>query len=172
MQIVALGGWGWAAQRVMKWGYDIIGDSPSPGCLPRIFSWIRSHVDYGKIQKLKSAQMQSYHLALDPLIERDPRLFTFAHTPADWPYMRAFPLGLYLDKAAKPDSPSGNEGVSPKGRGCSADDILARLRTSGLLVRYELNDCVWSERQKVVYLPLGPEWEVEAVIQKLSPLRE
>lgn len=164
MQIVALGGWGRGAQRVMKWGYDIIGDSPAPGCLPRIFSWIRSHVDYGKIQKLKSTQMQSYHHALDPLIERDPHLFTFAHTPADWPHMRAFPLGLYLGEVAEPDSLSFHEGVSrPSGRGCSADDILARLRASGLLVRFELNDCVWSERQKVVYLPLGPEWEVEYV---------
>lgn len=179
MQSAALVGWGSAAQRFMRWGYDILGDSPIPGRLPRIFSFLRKYVDYEKIQKYKMTQMQAYHLALDQLIERDPRLFTFAYTPADWTHMRAFPLGLYLSEVAKPDSPSSaesaDEGVVPSrhggtGWGCSADTILSRLRASGLLVRYELNDCIWSEKQKVVYLPLGPEWEVDDICARIVAL--
>lgn len=176
MQVLALAGFARQAQQIMLRGYETIGDSPLPGRTPRIFSWLRQHIDYAKIRTLKTAQMDTYHRALDHLIERDPRLFTFAHTPADWPHMRAFPLGIYLGENTKSDSPSSaesaDEGAVPShhggmGWGCGADDILARLRASGLLVRYELNDCEWSEKQKVVYLPLGPEWEVEDICNRI-----
>jgi hypothetical protein len=36
-----------------------------------------------------------------------------------------------------------------------ANSFIAYMRSFGYMLRLELNECVWTSRQKLVYLPLG-----------------
>lgn len=122
------------AEKAMIAGYDVIGDSYQSGTGWPVAKLLAQHLDILKIETAKQRQVALYKKYLSPLWE-DPRFFAPAFPHSDAGKLRGFPVGLRLK---------------------TADAILKKLRQKGLLVRFELNDSVWSKKNKVVYLPLGP----------------
>lgn len=137
------------AEKAMLAGYDVIGDSYVSGAGWPIARSLAYHLDITKIEESKQRQVALYKKYLSPLWE-DERFFapTFSHT--DSGKLRGFPVAL-----------------RPK----TADSILAKLRAKGILVRFELNDSVWSQKNKVVYLPLGPYLSNSEVISLAQTVR-
>lgn len=117
------------AEKWMLAGYDIIGDSLSPGSGGKIFSFLVNYVDYDKVGRIKAHQVRFYDRNLSPIIRQK-----IPHEKKELGLLRHFPIIIPLK---------------------IADKILLELRKEGLMVRFELNDSGWSKKQKVIYLPLG-----------------
>jgi hypothetical protein len=122
------------AEKAMIAGYDIIGDSHVSGTGWPIVRTLAQHLDLNAIEAAKQRQVALYKKHLSPLWENSA-FFLPSYPHSDSGKLRGFPVGLRLK---------------------TAQDILKKLRAKGLLVRFELNDSVWSKHNKVVYLPLGP----------------
>lgn len=122
------------AEKAMIAGYDVIGDSSKSGAGWPLAQHLASHLDIQHIEESKAQQVALYKKHLSPLWE-NPSFFAFTFPNSDDGKIRAFPVGIKLK---------------------NAHILLAKLRSRGVLVRFELNDSVWSQRNKVIYLPLGP----------------
>lgn len=132
--------WNFRAEQTMLIGYDYIGDSSVSNNGWLWAKKIARYLDFDKIEKSKQEQVTAYNAILVTGIQtnRDTNLtlFSIPNIPlTDRGLLRGFPIILPLSTAQK-----------------TLDD----LRTKGLIVRFELNDCPWSQQRKVVYLPLGP----------------
>lgn len=114
------------AEKYMKRGYDLIGDSKIPASGLFIFKFLFEFINYDKIYKIKRKQIEIYnkYLKSDARFEK-----------IDWSEMRGYPIIHH------------NE---------IADRVLKYLRSQNLTVRFELSDSLWSQAQKIIYLPLGP----------------
>jgi hypothetical protein len=118
------------AEKLMIRGYDLIGDSilPAPGLFP--FKILEEFLDYDKISKIKTGQAELYKKELQ-CVTKNP----VTYQRSDFGKMMAWPL--ILDKEI-------------------ANKTLRYIRSKGLIIRFELNDSGWSQKQKVIYLPMGP----------------
>lgn len=132
--------WNARAESAMKTGYDVIGDNYTGAVGPRLFAWLSQHLAINKIAAAKTWQVAMYQSQLtDVLHERWIRTI-----PTTEPgLLRGYPL--ILDNLV-------------------AENFLTTLRGEGLLVRYELLGCPWSERQKMLYLPLGPHLSYQDIL--------
>lgn len=119
-------GFGKLAEKLMIRGYDLIGDSKIPAPGSVWFKFIADFINYDKINKLKEKQIRIY-------IEKLGKSIEFKNS--DWEKMRGFPVLLKNNKA---------------------QSILNYLRDHNLKVRFELADSIWTKKQKIIYLPLGP----------------
>ncbi len=121
------------AETAMMKGYDLIGTSrlASPG------SWIMERligrIAILKIEESKANQAKMYHDGLGE-ISVSKKMWTPKIDPNESGQLRGYPLILSLE---------------------IADRLLSNLRAEGILLRFELNDSPWSERQKIIYLPMG-----------------
>lgn len=114
------------AEKLMLKGYDIIGDSFEPAKGFFIFERLEVYLDIGKIKKIKTGQVKVYEENLNL-----PVIFPVA----DRGQLRGYPIIL---------------------RNEISDGFLKNIRSKGLKLRFELEDCEWSQKQKIIYLPLGP----------------
>lgn len=120
------------AQRTMKIGYDLIGDSFLPARGWPIFDFFQQFLDVDKIKSVKRKQVEFYE---EKLANLPKDIFQKAHyTDRDKTELMAYPLVLPLKSAAA---------------------TLKKIRSQGLLLNFELNDNQWSKKQKIIYLPLG-----------------
>ncbi len=138
------------AERAMLAGYDVIGDSGRAGA-----GWFPARacalkLNIPKIEKCKHEQGALYRKGLSPLWE-DPHFFLPKFPHSDTKKLRGFPVGLERD---------------------IAEPFLQKLRQKGLLVRFELNDSPWSQKQKIIYLPMGPHLRHEEINQVAHVVRQ
>ena len=135
------------AQKLMQRGYDTIGDNLISAPLFPLFSFLHKYIDYQKVRTTKYTNMRLYdnYFKVHKLDKKV--FFDVEFTEKDWIQMRGYPIGLQLK---------------------FADHILKKLRNKGFLARFELNDSPWSKKQKIMYLPINPEINVEDVIKLLN----
>lgn len=118
------------ANNLMMDGYDLIGDSNLPARGFFLFDQIQKFINYEKVGDIKKTQIEYYEEKLNKSL---PVKIHYSNN--DKTQMRAWPVVLQINRA---------------------DRVLNFLRQRGLIVRFELNDSVWSKKQKIIYLPLGP----------------
>ena len=121
------------AERAMVQGYELIGKSvlTSPG--PKLMERLVKRIPIQKIKIKKISQAKLYLSALKPLLKAG-RFWLPQMNKSDLGELRGFPLIMNID---------------------IADNFLQHMRNSGILVRFELDDSEWSNRQKMIYLPMG-----------------
>lgn len=114
-------------QKMMKIGYDLIGDSREGAGGWTIFDYFQDYIDYEKVEKVKVMQIALYEKELGRFQKR-------FYDRKDRGLMKSFPVVLPLGKGEK---------------------FLEYLRKHGLMTRFELDDSAWSSRKKVIGLPVG-----------------
>jgi hypothetical protein len=121
------------AERAMIRGYNIIGSArlPSPGM--RVMELLAQKIPIRRIKHIKEKQAQLYVKNLQMILQ-NTHFWLPSMDESDYKNLRGFPLIIDLE---------------------IADRFLTYLRSHGILVRFELNDSLWSKRQKIVYLPMG-----------------
>jgi hypothetical protein len=126
--------WNQNAERAMIRGYNRMGDNVIAGSCPRWFHFLARHLDIQKIKTVKKKQVEIYKSLL--LRNWKSPLITVPFFEAsDAGELRGFPV-IFQRKVAA--------------------ELLPVLRNAGLLLRAELDDSPWSQRQSICYLPLGP----------------
>ncbi len=135
--------WNALAEKSMLRGYDWIGDNFSAASGNTVFQWLSLRLDHEKISRTKKTQVELYETLLNPLW-KSPALFKLTFPESDFGNLRGYPVGLELQ---------------------NAQQILTKMRSKSLLVRFELNDFGWTQKQKIVYLPLGPHVSESQIIQ-------
>ncbi len=115
-----------SAEWSMLQGYHLIGDAKKPAAGWKPFFAAYMKTNFEAIKKVKTAQVLYYEKAF-PLVQP-------LYPSSDRGELRGWPLLL------------------PKHR---AEKIVSDIRSSGLLLRLELNESKWSDNQKIIYLPLG-----------------
>jgi hypothetical protein len=121
------------AEHAMIKGYEVIGDNhlSSPGM--SVMRYLATHIATNAIENIKQKQAALYLAGLENLLQRLP-VWLPQMMISDYKNLRGFPL--IMDNSI-------------------ADQLLEHLRSNGVLVRFELNDSKWSQKQKIVYLPMG-----------------
>lgn len=135
------------AEKCMIIGYDFIGDSKVASGIFNIFAELHSKLDYENIKKTKRGQVLLYEKIMKNIFENNEYVQQVEYQEGDREELRGFPVRLSLD---------------------FADRVLTNLRNNGLFVRFELNDSPWSQKQKVIFLPLGPHLnnrDIEKVVE-------
>lgn len=128
--------WNKLAEKSMLIGYDYIGDSPTSTAGWWWAKKIAKHLSPKKISTSKIKQVNQYQKMMATLLTiPNIHFFAIPFSKNDTGLLRGFPVGLKID---------------------SAEKTLTELRQKGLLLRFELNDSPWSEKYKIIYLPLGP----------------
>jgi len=123
------------AEYAMKTGYNIIGDHANPSSAPRIMGLLAKKINIDLIKKIKEKQTNLYSDLLKNVFTKEV-FFKIPFSNSDKKELRGFPLGIELAKA---------------------NLFLNHIRSKGVLVRFELDDSLWANKQKVVYLPMGPQ---------------
>jgi len=139
-------GWNTLAQKVMQKGYDLIGDSQRAATGPWFFNLLSQHLNIARIEEVKKQQVAHYHTILNECWN-NPLVYPIKFDQSDEGKLRGFPISIYLE---------------------NADRLLVQLQQRQLAWKYELDDCPWSKRQKIIYLPLGPHiqiYEVDTICQ-------
>lgn len=121
------------AEVSMLIGYKIIGSnrlaSPGVSLMQNYFEKINTPL----IKKMKFIQVQIYKSKLKRVLDSG-KFWLPSISQNDYPNLRGLPLIMDLSVS---------------------DKFINYMRKNGVLVRYELNDSKWSDRQKIVYLPMG-----------------
>lgn len=144
--------WNHLAEWSMLQGYEIIGDSQLSGRAWPPFAFLTPFLAYEKISTTKKQHIKIYESFLKDTPQKYHFLFPYDST--DRGQMRAFPVGLYHSHA---------------------HEILKKLRQHGILTRFELNTSIWSNRYKIIYLPIGPhvqDTDIEYCAQNLKKILE
>ncbi len=121
------------AEFAMKKGYDVIGDNKLSSCGFVGMHWLSEKIDIQKIYENKIKQSQLYQRLLQP-VSTSKHFFEIPVSKTDHSQLRGFPLGIELEYS---------------------DHFLKFVRNQNLLLRFELDDSEWSNKQKIVYLPMG-----------------
>lgn len=124
-------GFGILAEKLMIKGYEIIGDSKKPSRGSFLSKLLSNHINIRRIQKERVKQFGIY---MNKITNRS--LGQLKIKEEDKKHLRGFPIILSIK---------------------NADMILGYLRCHGLLVCYELDGSFWSTKQKIIYLPFGPQ---------------
>lgn len=114
-------------ERLMKIGYDLIGDSQEGAGGWAMFDYFQKYINYDKVRRIKTMQALFYEKELKKYQKR-------LYLPSDRGLMKSFPIILPLEKG---------------------ESLLKYLRKHGLMTKFELDDSAWSEKQKVIGLPMG-----------------
>ena len=134
-------GWNTLAQKFMEKGYDLIGDSKRAAPGPWFFSFLSQYLNLARIVEVKKQQVARYHTVLNECWS-NPLVYQIMFDQLDVGKLRGYPIGINLE---------------------NADQLLVQLQERQLAWKYELDDCPWSKRQKIVYLPLGPHLELQEI---------
>ncbi len=121
------------AERIMVYIYTL--QPPAnlsiPG--PHIFEYLSHYFRYSEIEKVKITQVSKYEKLLEK-IWKSKLFFKIKIAKRDFKSLRGYPVGVTISHSK---------------------EIRDYLRKKGLLTVYELNECLWSKKQKVFLLPLG-----------------
>jgi len=141
------------AERIMVHIYTL--QPPINQSIPglSILKYLSCYLKYGEIEKTKTSQMDKYEEQLKK-IWKSKLFFKIKIEKKDYRFLRGYPVGVTISHSK---------------------EIREYLRKNGLLVAYELNECLWSKKHKVFLLPLGPHINdgdisyVSATLLSLSP---
>lgn len=117
------------AEKLMLKGYKIIGDSMLPASGPFISSFLSMRINIKEIEAIKKRQVELYEFALKNKLPVRALM-----SEADKGKLRGYPLILPNYKASK---------------------IIEAFRKKKVFVRFELDEFGWSQKYKIIYLPLG-----------------
>jgi hypothetical protein len=120
------------SEESMLRGYDVIGKShlASPG-----IKFMENLADKINIERIKNAKEMQFKLYKSGIKKTSGKNFWLPVMKLrDGKNLRGFPLIM---------------------KNNVADKFLKYMRDAGVLLRFELNDSSWSEKQKIVYLPMG-----------------
>ncbi len=131
-----------SAERLMIKSYSLIGDSILPARGLALGKFFSDRLNISFIQKMKRQQVNYYESNLKDIIPANLKIIN-----KDKKHLRGYPLILPVNYA---------------------NEILSYLRNNGLMVRFELNDSSWSQKQKIIYLPLGPYLKLKNLIDIVS----
>lgn len=123
-----------SAEKLMLRGYELIGDSVKPARGSLIFKFLSQRINISAIEKTKIKQVKYYERLLK---------CNKIYANSDRPHLRGLPIVL-------------SSGIANK--------VLRIVRKTGTPIRFELNGCTWSNKQKIIYLPLG--FQMSAVKQQ------
>jgi hypothetical protein len=121
---------GFKAEKTMEKGYDLIGDSLLPARGWIIFRFLFDHIDQAWIRQIKRSQIMIYEKLLGKNF-KTPYLATDRNEIRGWP--------LIFDDFHL------------------ANIILLNLRSAGNVVYFSLEGCKWTNKHKLLCLPLGPQ---------------
>lgn len=132
-----ISGWRKRLNSVAEWamihGYKLIGAISLPSVGNSVLRRLADHIDIEAVEKTKTWQANRYMEGVKKLLVSGdfwlPRMEV-----RDYENLRGFPLIMCLT---------------------IADRFLACMREAGIILRFELDDSPWSEKQKIVYLPMG-----------------
>lgn len=134
-------GWNTLAQKFMQKGYDLIGDSKRAAPGPWFFIFLSQYLNLAKIEEVKKQQVAHYHTILSECWN-NPLVYPIKFDQSDAGKLRGFPIGISLENANR---------------------LIVQLQQRQLAWKYELDDCPWSKRQKIIYLPLGPHLRLKEI---------
>lgn len=143
---------------------DIIGDSPISHRGFPFIPFIHRHFNFKKIESLKEKQVKMYHRLFQKLFNYHPELTQMCHPEfisgsatvsesqknmhsnisfylfplsySDYKHLHVYPLGIHASTEQQ-------------------KNLLAYLHEKGIIVWLKFPDCPWSQRQQVLFLPLG-----------------
>lgn len=118
------------AEKLMIKGYNLIGDSILPAKGFFLFKILEEFLDYDKISKIKINQAVLYENMLKAVTRN-----TVAYKKSDFGNMHAWPIILDGKNDLK---------------------VLEYIRSKGLIIRFELEESIWSKNKKILYLPMEP----------------
>ena len=130
------------SEYAMKKGYDIIGDHKLSSVGSPIMKYLSTHINYNSIYRSKEFQVRIYLEFFKKKIINNSNFFLFPVDEKDYKQLRGYPIGIELNYS---------------------DQFLSKIRSKGLLFRFELNDSLWSKKFKVIYLPMGPHLSNEQI---------
>jgi hypothetical protein len=107
---------------------------------------LAKHIATARVEAVKIQQAHRYLEGVKTLLARSD-FWLPTMDVSDYKNLRGFPLVICLSVA---------------------DRFLTHLRDSGILVRFELNDSPWSEKQKIIYLPMGLHINYSDISQIIS----
>lgn len=128
------------AEKTMITGYDLIGDSNLPARGWKIFKIFNLFINFDKITRIKTSQVEIYESNLAKLIP-----VKVPYSVSDKGKMRAWPI-VFKNLT-------------------QANKILSLLRDNGLVFRFELLDSIWSKKYRVIYLPVGPHLKSTQIVK-------
>lgn len=143
MQLFLLIGRNRWAEKSMLTGYDIIGDNIEGATGILFMKELSLWLDIKKIKNIKRKQVEFYKKHLKTAF-KSRFISPIPFKKNDEKELIGFPLRLDI-KCAR--------------------EFLNHVRNHELLLRFELNDSVWSKKYKIVYLPLGPNVNEEMMNQ-------
>lgn len=141
-------GWNSTAHRLMQKGYDLIGDSDRAAPGPWVCNLLSQYLDIMKVEKIKTYQVAHYQELLNSCWANS-NLYQIHFDQVDAGKLRGFPVGIVSKDLGQ---------------------FLQKLQENQLAWKYELDDCPWSKRQKIIYLPLGPhltKQDIETICKNL-----
>lgn len=115
------------SEKLMLIGYDLIGDNIEPAKGWPIFFWLYRHFNFEEIKRLKETQAEFYEKLFS---EIKP-----IYQQSDRKELSGWPLIMTIN---------------------SSNNFIEGVRREGLMLRFELDNSAWSQKQKIVYLPMGP----------------
>lgn len=115
------------AIKYMDTGYSLIGDSKDGAGGWTVFDCLHRFVDFSRVKKIKEKQVMLYEKTL-------LKKYRMIHNHEDRGELRSFPVILDLYKAKR---------------------LVFKAKSRGLVLKFELNDSIWSRSYKAVGLPLG-----------------
>lgn len=136
------------AEMFMKIGYEMIGNSLRSAPASKKHIELYKQRDIEHITTIKQEQVELYEKGLQQFFQNS-HVFPIPYTPLDKGNLRGFPVGLEKSHAL---------------------EILTRLRSHGITVRFELNDSPWSKRYKLILLPLGPHLSHDHIMRVMGIL--
>ncbi len=119
------------AERLMVRGYNLIGDSKLPARGGFISKFLSIRINIKKIRNIKKRQASYYERKLGSVLPQKLLI-----SESNKRNIRGYPVILHKKNAAK---------------------IVEKLRINKIFVRLELEGSKWTKKQKIIYLPLGPQ---------------
>lgn len=118
-------------EKLMIAGYDLIGDSRKSASGSILADFFAKRVDGEKLFKIKKHQAKTYQAKLREVLPYELKI-----SDVNRGELRGYPVILPIKTATK---------------------LVKVLRNESLLVRFELEGSKWTKKQKIIYLPLGPQ---------------
>lgn len=126
--------WSKQALSAMLRGYDLIGTSQRSAKGMWLFKILAEYLSLKKIEEIKIKQVTLYSQLLKQFWQFSD-IYQISFSPTDAGLLRGYPIGIKLSGSKK---------------------LFKLLQQSELNWQILLEDSLWSQRQKIIYLPLGP----------------
>lgn len=147
----------YAHEVLLKRHDDIIGDSLTPHRGLPLIPLLHRFMNFKKLEGVKTQQVKLYKELTNTLLEQQKKgskLIQFYPVTipfSDYPHLHVYPLGI---------------------KGKAPDDFLPFLHKKGIIVWIKFPDSPWSQRQEVLFLPLGFHMKEKDITYIFEALQE